>query len=102
MGYGTARTTGSIGEQIHHLSHIRLRVTGSGTLKHTVYSLDDIRQKDLPNLQMSTLARIEPTKLTNFVEQRMSLEGYTTEINDYFRINRVVLFFKYYASEVPM
>lgn len=98
----TAAKSGSIGENIHHFSHIRLRVTGEGVLRMKWYSLDDIRSKDIPNLTMAPLTRIMPTKLSNFVEQRARLEFKTTDMDDYFVITRIVIFTKEYGSEYPM
>lgn len=98
----TAAKSGSLGENIHHFSHIRLRVTGSGVLRMTWYSLDDERSKALPNLTMATTTRIMPTKLSNFVEQRARLEFKTTAIDEYFIITRIVIFTKEYGSEYPM
>lgn len=98
----TAAKNGSSGENIHHFSHVRLRVIGSGTLRMTWYSLDDVRSKALPNLTMANPTRIVPTKLTNFVEQRASLEFKTTAIDEYFKITRIVIFTKEYGSEYPM
>jgi|SRR5689334_23169462 len=93
----TARSN-SFGEAIQHLSHIRLRVVGEGILRHTVFSLDDVSQKALPNLTMSPANNREPTKLANFVSQRIALEGKTTGLNEYFKINRIILFMKDYNS----
>lgn len=98
----TSANFGSTGENIQHVSHIRLRVIGSGVLRHTLYSLDDIRSTSVPNLTMQSATNREPTKLANFVEQRVSLEGKTTDINEYLRINRIIIFFKEYGSEYPM
>ena len=101
MAVSSARA-GSYGENIQHLSHVRLRITGSGIYKQTVYSLDDVSQTAIPDLPMNSVNGIEPTRLANFVSQRISLEGKTTEINEYFRINRIILFTKEYGSEFPM
>lgn len=89
---------GSTGEAIQHLSHIRLRVVGNGILRHTVFSLDDVSQRTLPNLTMQATNNREPTKLANFVSQRIALQGMTTGLNEYFKINRIILFMKDYGS----
>ena len=102
MPKGMPRSQGSAGENIQHFSHIRLRITGAGVLKGTLYSLDDVRTKTVPNYPMSPLARIEPTLLTNFVEQRMRYKLYTTEEGEWMRVNRVIIFVKDYGAEYPM
>lgn len=101
MAYGSARTQGSGGEQIHHFSHFRLRVTGSGNLQFSVYSLDNIKTKTLANLAMSPTNSREPTKLVNFVTQRMALKFGTSVINEYFRINRIIIYARPIATEYP-
>lgn len=102
MPKGMPRSQGSSGEAIQHFSHLRLRVVGSGALKGQLLSLDDVKIKDLPNATMAPIARIEPTVLTNFVEQRARVKFYTTEENEWFRINRIIVFIKDFGSEYPM
>lgn len=102
MPKGMPRSQGSSGENIQHFSHLRLRVVGSGTLKGVLYSLDDVRSLDIPNYTLASVSRIEPTLLTNFVEQRARYKIYVTEENEWFRVNRIVVFLKDYGSEYPM
>lgn len=102
MPKGMPRSQGSAGENIQHFSHVRLRVVGNGVLRGTLSSLDDIRVLDIPNYTLSTTSRIEPTLLTNFVEQRAAIEFYQTDIDEWMRVNRVIVFIKDYGSEYPM
>lgn len=107
MPKGMSRSNGSGGENIQHFSHMRLRIVGSGILRSTIYSLDDIRSQALPNYTMAATTRIEPTILTNFVEQRARIKYYITDVNeenptDWFRLTRVVIFMKDFGSEYPM
>lgn len=97
----TTAKSGSAGENIHHYSHIRMRVVGEGNLKISLFSMDEVRTKVLPPLAMQPTTRIIPTKLTNFVEQRAGLKIETTELNEHFHITRIVLFTKEYGSEYP-
>ena len=97
MPLGVARGRGSSGENICHLSAIRMRVIGVGNLKLSVHSLQDYKSKVCPNpIAMQTITDIEPHRGFNFMSQRMALKFETTEINEYFRINRIVI----YAKEV--
>jgi hypothetical protein len=102
MPKGMPRSQGSAGENIQHFSHIRMRVTGEGDLKFNFISLDPSYFTNLPLLAMQAITDIEPTVLANFVTQRAALEFYTTEEDDYMRINRVIIFVKDYGSEYPM
>jgi len=101
MPKGAAIGEGSSGENISHFAAIRIRVNGVGNLRMSVYSLDDIRSKTLVPLVMQPSARIIPTRLVNFMEQRASFELKTTAIDEEFRINRIVVFMKEVFTSYP-
>lgn len=96
----TARE-GSAGENISHFTAVRLRVTGSGSLVMNFYSLDDINSQQLAPLTMSASTNIQPTRLANFNEQRASLRIGTYQFQEYFRINRIIIFTKEIYSSYP-
>src|SRR5258708_33987592 len=73
---------------------VRLRVTGSGNLKMKFQSLDNVKSSSLAPIIMTTPAEREPFKIANFKSQRAFLKLETTELNEIFRINRVVVFVK--------
>lgn len=50
---------------------------------------------------METLPGREPQRLANFTNQRVQFELKTTEINEYFIINRIIVFAKPIWSEYP-
>ena len=101
MPRGAAISEGSSGEQISHFAAIRIRVVGAGSLRMSVYSLDDVKSKTLVPFTMSATARIIPTRLVNFTEQRASFELKTTTIDEHFRINRIVIFQKEIFTSYP-
>jgi hypothetical protein len=101
MPKGMARSQGSSGEYISHFNAIRIRAIGTGSLKLTLYSLQDIRFQQLADLPLAEATNIQPTRLANFMEQRASLELGTTSINDYFRINRILVFTKPTFTSYP-
>lgn len=101
MSKGAALSEESSGENISHFSAIRLRIVGVGALRMTVYSLDDVRSKTLSPLTMAISNRIIPTRLVNFMEQRAAFEMKTTEIDERFRINRIVVFMKEVFKSYP-
>lgn len=101
MPKGSALSEMSSGENISHFAAIRIRLTGVGDLKMTVYSLDDVRSKVLVPFTMSATARIIPTRLVNFMEQRAAFELKTTDMDERFRINRIVIFMKEVYSSYP-
>lgn len=101
MGKGAAISEASSGENISHFAAIRIRVNGTGELKMKVYSLDNVREKTLVPFQMNLLNRIIPTRIVNFMEQRATFELKTTEIDQHFRINRIVIFTKEVFTSYP-
>jgi len=101
MPKGAALSEKSSGENISHFAAIRIRITGVGSLKMKILSLDDVKAKTLVPLAMSRDSRIIPTRLVNFVEQRASFELKTSDIGERFRINRVVIFMKEIYTSYP-
>lgn len=84
-----------------HVGMVRLRVTGSGVLRSTLYSLDSINSSVLPTITMAATTNREPTILANFTEQKSQLELQTTAIDETFEISKIVIFTKPVAAEYP-
>jgi len=101
MARGATTSEGSGGEGIHHFSTVRLRATGQGSLKMVVHSLDFMRFKTLTPLPLVDRTRIQPNRLVNFVEQRACFEFQVTELDEYFRINRIVVYMKEIYTSHP-
>lgn len=83
-------------DNIIHYTSLRMRVIGSGQLKMTMYSQDDIYSSVLLPFTMSATTNIRPTRLMNFQHQRAYLKGQTDTISNWFKINKIVI----YAKEV--
>lgn len=88
-------------ESEHHVVGVRLRVNGSGALQLALTDLDNVQSQNLVPITMETSTRIEPTRLSNFQSQRTRLVGKVTEINEWFRIRRIIIFAKSVAIEYP-
>ena len=101
MPKGAALSEMSSGENISHFAAIRVRVNGTGDLLMTIFSLDDVKSKTLVPFEMQTLNRRIPTRIINFMEQRASVKLMTEDIDDYFRINRIIIFTKEVFSSHP-
>ena len=97
----TTSRNGSVSGNISHFTAVRLRMNGFGNLLMTLYSADDIRSQTLVPLMLDTLTNIQPTRLANFNEQQAALELGTTEIYEYFRINRIIIFSKEIYTSYP-
>lgn len=94
MPQGSAVSQGSSGEVITHFNGVRMRVVGSGSLLMSLHSLDDVNSQTLVPFTLAATTNREPFRLANFMEQRASLEFKTTQINEWFRITRVILYTK--------
>lgn len=101
MPLGSAASEGSSGESISHFAAIRIRVVGAGQLQMFIFSLDDVKYKKLVSFVLQQRTRIIPTRIVNFKEQRASFEIKTTGTNEYFRINRIIVFSKECDSSYP-
>ncbi len=99
--FGTARSNRSQGENITHFTGVRMRVTGVGELEMTLLSLDDVKAQQLLPFTMSSATNREPLRLSNFNEQRCYLHLGTDVIDEYFRINRIILFAKEIYTSYP-
>lgn len=86
---------------INHYGLVRLRLTGSGNLRMRLLSLDEVRQRVLSPIAMVDPAYKEPTRLSNFTQQRAQLEIKTTAINETFKVSKVVVFIKQVAASYP-
>lgn len=91
----------SNGENITHFTAVRMRLQGEGNLDMTLYSTDDVRNEPLVALVMAATTNIQPTRLSNFNEQRASLNVSTDEIDEWFRIHRLMIFVKEFGTSYP-
>jgi len=98
---GAARTSGSSGEFINHYTGVRMRVIGQGNLNMTMFGQDDIESSVLASTPMQTTNSRSPFTLASFTTQRMQVEISTDDINEIFRINRIIIFAKAVATMEP-
>jgi hypothetical protein len=97
-----AKKSSSSDGEILHCVGLRLRATGSGNLETYLRSLDDVRNIQLADLALQSLTNREPVILANFQEQKIQIEFRTTEIDETFRISKLVLFVKPIAEGYPV
>ncbi len=91
----------SFNGEILHCNAVRARVNGNGELFLKLKSLDEILEADVPSIDMLVSTYKEPTQLANFQSQRILLELFTTEIDEYFIISKLVIFVKPIYAEYP-
>jgi len=92
-----AITDGS--DNLLHFGGVRMRVQGAGTLQMTLLSLGEVKSSVIQPLTMQEEPGFEPFKLSNFISQRAFLKGTTTNLNDFFSINRIIVYVKEYGSQ---
>ena len=95
----------SRGEVISHFNGVRPRVIGEGNLLIASYApggdnTDVLVETVLP-YEMSATNTRQPVLLMNVRQQRMSLEIKVTEINEWFQINRINVFYKPLFTSFP-
>lgn len=88
-------------EIINHFGAVRLRVTGSASLRLKFLSLDESKQFALKPLTLLARTDIEPNRISNFTQQRAKLEIRTTEINETFSISKIVIFTRPVGKSLP-
>jgi hypothetical protein len=94
-----ATATINTDESIVHFGGVRIRVTGVGSLKLNLESLDGVQSLDL--VPMTIASGREKFRLSNFVSQRAFLTIETTELDEVFEINRVIVFVKPIYTDYP-
>ena len=92
---------GSRGDNISHFNAVRFRGIGTGNLKIKLRSYDNIQEQNLADIPMAMKTNIQPTRLANFMDQRCIIQVGTDSINDYFKINRIILFSREHATSYP-
>ena len=88
-------------EVINHFGAVRLRVNGSANLQLALFSLDKKQQNTLIPIPLQSLTNIEPNRLSNLTQQRAKLQIRTTEINETFKISKIIIFTKPVAKSWP-
>lgn len=88
-------------ENILHFGLVRLRVVGQGNLELFLRSLDNVRSVQLADLSLQATNNIEPTRLSNFTEQRAQLEGKTVNIGENFNISKIIIFVRPVGTSYP-
>ena len=96
-----ASSSSSNEEVINHYGAIRLRMTGTGNLLPTLYSFDKVKVLPLVAMPMVLKTNIEPIRLSNLNEQKARLELRITELDETFKISKVVVFVKPVAKSYP-
>jgi hypothetical protein len=88
-------------EVINHYGAVRTHITGVGNLRLTLFSLDEVKVSPLLPIILRARNNIEPTRLANFTQQKAKLELRTTEIDEVFNSNKIIVFVRPVAKSYP-
>lgn len=92
----------SVGDNIIHVVASRVRVRGTGYLRLSLHSLDDINTSTLHPIEMSSSTNKPATKLANFRDSRVQLKIITNDIDEVFNIGTFYMFTKPVAESYPV
>lgn len=88
-------------EMIQHTVSVRYRVYGSGVLRTTLYSLQEVRSSTLPTITMSATTDRFPTVISNFLNQRTQIQFQVTGYDESFTISKIIAYVKPSATGYP-
>jgi hypothetical protein len=77
---------------INHFAGARLRVVGNGTLQTLIGSLDSVQTLSADDIVMALRPGYEPTIMFNFQAEKASFMFYTSSIDEWFHVNKIVIF----------
>lgn len=92
--YYTTFYLGNKDADILHFGALRGRVTGTGNLLMSIFSLDDVRSKIMVPFDLQVTNHAMPHRLINFNTQKARIKFGTQDLDDFFNIDRVIVFVK--------
>ena len=98
---GSKIPQGSRGEGLVHFGAVRMRVTGSGNLKSTIYSQDEVRAVTVAPIAMEETTDKQPTRPTSLIAERAMYKIYTDMKDEVFFIQRIIIYSKPIYSGYP-
>ena len=87
--------------QLNFFGFLRLRIEGSGNLDVTYYGLDDVVTSIPPIVVIAGAPGKEYDRLTNFINERLSIKIRMDGINEWFNLFRLVPHAKFYGVRRP-
>jgi len=86
---------------VNHFGPIRLRVTGAGNLRLTLFSYDEVFSDVQAPLVLSAVNSLAPTVLGNFTQMKAKLRIETTAIDETFNISQIIIYTKQTGTSFP-
>lgn len=88
-------------ENILHINAVRIRANGLSSLKLKLIGYDQNMGSELVPLPITPHPGKSYVRLANFMDQRAQLEIKTTEKDEVFKIQRIVIYAKPIYAEFP-
>lgn len=89
------------GQYINHFGAVRMRITGSGSLKCRLISMDTTTEQVLTSLTLQAQNARYPNQLANFNQQKAQIEIKTTELNETFLLRQILIYTKPIFNSFP-
>lgn len=88
---------------INHCVAVRSRITGNGVLKTKLLGLDANYENtySLPNLQLAPGPQRLYNLLANFTNQKYQVEFTTEDIDEYWQLDKIIVYNKAVATGFP-
>lgn len=74
---------------LHHFGGIKLRAKGAGNLLIDLYGEDDAGHVSIPSISLALSPGLEPDRLINFINEKMSIKFSVTNFQEYYVITRL-------------
>jgi hypothetical protein len=86
---------------VNQFGIVRLKAEGVGTLQVSVWGEDRLSYQDLNPVTLQAIPGKEYTNLSNYINERAAVKVQSNLADNWFRINRIVLFSRFYAAQRP-
>lgn len=88
-------------EFVNHFNGVRLRVEGEGNLQTEFATLSNIKTQSLRPIAMLAATDQQEHRLANLKTEKAKFTFFVTELDEWFNIGRIIIFFKPVASSYP-
>lgn len=87
--------------ELIHFAAIRMRIIGEGNVQQFIRSLDDVNIYQMVDLSLAFKSNIEPTTLSNYIDQRGQFEFRTVEIDEIINLSSIRIYIRPIATGYP-
>jgi hypothetical protein len=86
---------------VSHYAGTRMGISGQGTVKQVLQSVDYIHTLQFGNNILRTSNNRSPFSLANFVDQHASVRIYMDQLDDFMRVDQLIIFIKPVFTDYP-